>query len=84
MGRECVHRREFGADEDGEEQGATSPVVGPSPSKKDPLGSQPTLLEKLLEGAGPAREDGGDKYFGMENVGCRYQLISSSALADGE
>lgn len=27
-------------------------------------------LEKKLQGMGPIREDGSDKFFGMENVSC--------------
>jgi len=36
--------------------------------KKDPNAPQPTALEKLLADAGPIKEDGSDKFFGMENV----------------
>ncbi|KAI9784143.1 MAG: hypothetical protein M1839_002647 [Geoglossum umbratile] len=38
------------------------------PGKKDPL-LQQTPLEKLLIDAGPIRDDGSDKFFGMENFG---------------
>src|SRR5437764_6035478 len=50
------------------QQAATSPSVGPSLSKKDAASLPQTPLEKLLSNAGPIREDGSDKFFGMENV----------------
>jgi hypothetical protein len=50
------------------QQGAVSPSVGSSPSKKDATSQPQTPLEKLLLNAGPIREDGSDKFFGMENV----------------
>jgi hypothetical protein len=50
------------------QQGPTSPSVGSSPSKKDAASLPQTPLEKLLSNAGPIREDGSDKFFGMENV----------------
>jgi ubiquitin carboxyl-terminal hydrolase 9/13 len=50
------------------QQGATSPSIGSSPSKKDTASQPQTPLEKLLLNAGPIREDGSDKFFGMENV----------------
>ncbi|KAI9828678.1 MAG: hypothetical protein M1832_001781 [Thelocarpon impressellum] len=49
--------------------GPLSPSTGASPSKKDATGAQPTPLDKLLESAGPLRNDGSDKFFGMENFG---------------
>lgn len=49
-------------------QGATSPSIGGSPTKKDANAPQPTPLEKMLVDAGPLRNDGSDKFFGMENV----------------
>jgi ubiquitin carboxyl-terminal hydrolase 9/13 len=48
-------------------QGAINPSAA-SPNKKDPNAPQPTPLEKMLQNAGPIREDGSDKFFGMENV----------------
>jgi hypothetical protein len=50
------------------QQGSTSPSIGSSPSKKDTTSQPQTPLEKLLLNAGPIREDGSDKFFGMENV----------------
>ncbi|KAI9812418.1 MAG: hypothetical protein M1827_004649 [Pycnora praestabilis] len=49
--------------------GATSPLAGSSPAKKDQGTLQQTPLEKLLADAGPVRNDGSDKFFGMENFG---------------
>ena len=43
------------------------PISGATPGKKDPP-LQLTPLERLLVDAGPIREDGSDKFFGMENV----------------
>jgi hypothetical protein len=37
-------------------------------SKKDGAASNQTPLEKMLMNAGPIRNDGSDKFFGMENV----------------
>lgn len=50
-------------------KGPTNPTTGSSPAKKDPNAPQPTPLEKLLSDAGPIRDDGSDKFFGLENVG---------------
>jgi hypothetical protein len=36
--------------------------------KKDPHAPQMTPLEKMLRDSGPVRNDGSDKFFGMENV----------------
>jgi hypothetical protein len=49
-------------------QNATSPAVGTTPTKKDPNAPIPTPLERMLLKAGPVRNDGSDKFFGMENV----------------
>ncbi|KUI57226.1 putative ubiquitin carboxyl-terminal hydrolase creB [Cytospora mali] len=38
-------------------------------SKKDEPPQELTPLEKLLQNAGPLREDGSDKFFGLENFG---------------
>ncbi|KAI9679990.1 MAG: hypothetical protein M1817_005005 [Caeruleum heppii] len=48
---------------------AGNPSASTSPAKKDPSAPPSTPLQKLLEGAGPIREDGSDKFFGMENFG---------------
>ncbi|KAM7200431.1 c29a97b9-1f7f-4f6a-91d9-6aabf74b05ed [Rhypophila sp. PSN 637] len=37
--------------------------------KKEEPSAELTPLEKLLQGAGPVREDGSDKFFGLENFG---------------
>ncbi|EXJ78362.1 ubiquitin thiolesterase [Capronia epimyces CBS 606.96] len=50
-------------------QNATSPAVGTTPTKKDPNAPIPTPLERMLMNAGPVRNDGSDKFFGMENFG---------------
>lgn len=49
-------------------QGVSSPTSGSTPTKKDSHAPPKTPLEKLLTNAGPLREDGSDKFFGMENV----------------
>ncbi|MCJ1384846.1 hypothetical protein MMC17_007964 [Xylographa soralifera] len=48
---------------------SSNPTTSSSPAKKDPNQPQPTPLEKLLHEAGPLRNDGSDKFFGMENFG---------------
>ena len=63
------------------QQAATSPSVGPSLSKKDAAFLPQTPLEKLLSNAGPIREDGSDKFFGMENV-CLRPAIRGIANID--
>lgn len=40
-----------------------------SKHKKDEPAVELTPLERILQNAGPLREDGSDKYFGLENVG---------------
>ncbi|EXJ88307.1 ubiquitin thiolesterase [Capronia coronata CBS 617.96] len=50
-------------------QNATGPAVGTTPAKKDPNAPLPTPLERMLMNAGPIRNDGSDKFFGMENFG---------------
>ncbi|KAI6280593.1 hypothetical protein MCOR07_007443 [Pyricularia oryzae] len=37
-----------------------------------------TPLEKLLQNAGAVREDGSDKFFGLENVRCLAQPFVNS------
>ena len=49
--------------------GTSGPSAGTSPSKKDPNAPQPTALERHLLDAGPLREDGSDKFWGLENFG---------------
>ncbi|KAI9781803.1 MAG: hypothetical protein M1816_002193 [Peltula sp. TS41687] len=49
--------------------GGTSPSIGSSPSKRHANNTPQTPLGRLLEDAGPLREDGSDKFFGMENFG---------------
>nr|UWK20425.1 ubiquitin thiolesterase [Trichoderma protrudens] len=39
------------------------------PKKKDEIVPELTPLEKMLQNAGPLREDGTDKFFGFENFG---------------
>ena len=48
---------------------ATSQSPNSSPSKKDPNAPQLTPLERHLQDAGPLREDGSDKFWGLENFG---------------
>ncbi|KAG6995475.1 ubiquitin carboxyl-terminal hydrolase creB [Physcia stellaris] len=50
-------------------------VSSPNPNtKKDPNAVPQTPLERLLSGAGPIRDDGSDKFWGLENFGntCVY------------
>ncbi|KAL8705342.1 MAG: hypothetical protein Q9201_001541 [Fulgogasparrea decipioides] len=49
---------------------ASSPSTGSSTTKKDPHAPPLTPLEKHLLDAGPVRDDGSDKFFGMAN--CLY------------
>ncbi|KAE8148289.1 putative ubiquitin carboxyl-terminal hydrolase creB [Aspergillus avenaceus] len=49
--------------------GPTTPSAGPTPAKKEPLTPILTPLEKMMHDMGPIREDGSDKFFGMENYG---------------
>ncbi|RMD42129.1 hypothetical protein DV735_g2974, partial [Chaetothyriales sp. CBS 134920] len=48
---------------------ATSPNAGTSPRAKDPNAPPTTPLERMLANAGPIRNDGSDKFWGMENFG---------------
>ncbi|KIW20108.1 hypothetical protein PV08_00683 [Exophiala spinifera] len=50
-------------------QNAPAPAVGTTPMKRDPNAPVPTPLERMLKNAGPLRNDGSDKFFGMENFG---------------
>ncbi|KAH8697770.1 hypothetical protein BGW36DRAFT_379413 [Talaromyces proteolyticus] len=49
--------------------GPYSPTSGLNPPKKDPHALPMTPLEKMLLDSGPVRNDGSDKFFGMENYG---------------
>lgn len=49
-------------------QGPPTPSVGATPAKKEPPVPPVTPLEKMLQDMGAIREDGSDKFFGMENV----------------
>ncbi|KAK0515551.1 hypothetical protein JMJ35_001585 [Cladonia borealis] len=50
--------------------GTSSPSTGSPSTKKDPNALQITPLEKYLQDVppGPLREDGSDKFWGLENV----------------
>lgn len=51
--------------------GTSSPLAGSSPAKKDPNALQITPLEKYLLDVppGPSRDNGSDKFWGLENFG---------------
>lgn len=50
-------------------KGITGTTTSASPkNKKEEPAPELTPLEKLLQNAGPLREDGSDKFFGLENV----------------
>ncbi|KAE8383569.1 putative ubiquitin carboxyl-terminal hydrolase creB [Aspergillus bertholletiae] len=49
--------------------GPPTPSVGVTPAKKEPPMPPMTPLEKMLQDMGAIREDGSDKFFGMENYG---------------
>ncbi|OCT49303.1 putative ubiquitin carboxyl-terminal hydrolase creB [Cladophialophora carrionii] len=55
-------------------QNASAPAVGPATARKDASGPAPTPLERMLANAGPIRNDGSDKFLGMENV-CLYYSV---------
>ncbi|OAX84649.1 hypothetical protein ACJ72_00985 [Emergomyces africanus] len=48
--------------------GAGTQASASNPAKKDVLPIPMTPLEKMLQDAGPLRNDGSDKFFGMENA----------------
>lgn len=48
------------------------------PKKKDEIVPELTPLEKMLQNAGPLREDGTDKFFGFENVCLSSHLLPCS------
>lgn len=43
-------------------------ATSPAKSKADASATQITPLQRMLESAGPLRNDGSDKFWGMENV----------------
>ena len=45
-------------------------------NKKEEPAPEPTPLEKMLQNAGPVREDGSDKFFGLENVWPTPSIVS--------
>lgn len=49
---------------------------GASPAKKEPQAPPMSPLEKKLQGMGPIRNDGSDKFFGMENVSATHSHVS--------
>ncbi|PWY80698.1 cysteine proteinase [Aspergillus heteromorphus CBS 117.55] len=49
--------------------GSSTPSVGTTPAKKEPQPLPMTPLEKMLQDMGSVRDDGSDKFFGMENFG---------------
>ncbi|EYE92785.1 ubiquitin C-terminal hydrolase CreB [Aspergillus ruber CBS 135680] len=49
--------------------GSSTSSSGASPAKKEPQAPPMSPLEKKLQGMGPIRNDGSDKFFGMENYG---------------
>ncbi|KAL4913368.1 hypothetical protein BDW62DRAFT_192665 [Aspergillus aurantiobrunneus] len=49
--------------------GSGAPSAGVPPPKKEPQPLPMTPLEKMLTELGPIRNDGSDKFFGMENFG---------------
>jgi hypothetical protein len=52
-------------------QNTAAARVGVS-SKRDANAPNPSPLERLIADAGPIREDGSDKFFGLENVSGLY------------
>ncbi|PGH07396.1 hypothetical protein AJ79_06298 [Helicocarpus griseus UAMH5409] len=48
--------------------GSSAQVSASSPAKKENAPPPMTPLEKMLQNAGPLRNDGSDKFFGMENA----------------
>jgi len=57
----------------------TQPAKDALQKKKDEIVLEVTPLEKMLQNAGPLREDGSDRFFGFENV-CRPPLLISRNL----
>jgi len=49
-------------------QGDAKTASKDAQKKKEEPPPELTPLEKLLQNAGPVREDGSDKFFGLENV----------------
>jgi hypothetical protein len=58
-------------------QNTAAARVGHS-SKRDANAPNPSPLERLIADAGPIREDGSDKFFGLENVSLRNVLPALS------
>ena len=52
-------------------QGSNPAASAPAPAKKEPPPPTLTPLEKRLLDMGPIRDNGSDKFFGMENVSVR-------------
>ncbi|KAH6604696.1 ubiquitin hydrolase [Trichoderma cornu-damae] len=50
------------------------------PKKKDEIAPELTPLEKMLQNAGPLREDGTDKFFGFENALFYSDLFRESVI----
>ena len=61
-------------------QNSSAPSSGSSPAKKETQPSPMNALEKKLQGMGPIREDGSDKFFGMENVSYTDDCIGAIVL----
>ncbi|PYH89391.1 putative ubiquitin carboxyl-terminal hydrolase creB [Aspergillus ellipticus CBS 707.79] len=60
--------------------GSSTPSVGATPAKKEPQPPPMTPLEKMLQDMGSVREDGSDKFFGMENVS--WSILRLSLVAN--
>ena len=53
-------------------QGSNPATVAATPAKKEPPAPGMTPLEKRLQDMGPIRDNGSDKFFGMENVSVSF------------
>lgn len=55
-------------------QSTSNPNAGTASGKKKDAEPEPeiTPLVKMLQNAGPIRNDGTDKFFGLENVSCLW------------
>ena len=62
-------------------QATSNPSPGSSPAKKDPNALQVTPLEKYLLDVplGPSRDNGSDKFWGLENVSLRLHGLYEAA-----
>ena len=58
------------------QSGTTTGVTSPSHKNKKDVEPEPeiTPLVKMLQNAGPVKNDGSDKFFGMENVRLDFLL----------